>query len=336
MKKLSVVFMLLLSVLFIFLFGIYFWWVNASSAISSTKQEKSFLIKRGQDAQNIGQELYKQGFIKSPLAFKVYVQLKGLSEKIPSGEYMLSPSYTLPEVVSILLKGPVQIWVSIPEGLRREEIAQRLINALEIPKKDSEEFRGEFLRLTQGKEGYLFPDTYLFPKNVTPHKVVNVMEVNFEKRVTKEMRSDIEKQGRTLEQVIVLASIVERETKTDKERPVVAGLLLARLKEGFLLQADASLQYGLANLQCKKASDCANWWPKVTRSDYTNLQSPYNVYKYQGLPPTPICNPGLSAIKAVIYPEETEYRYYIHDANGKIHFAKTLKEHNENVSRYLR
>ncbi|MCX7928648.1 MAG: endolytic transglycosylase MltG [Patescibacteria group bacterium] len=336
MKRFSKTIIFFFAIFFVLLLVSYLWWKSSSSAVSNVGEEKKFLIKKGQSAESIGTELYRQGFIKSPLAFKIYVQLKGLSDKIPSGEYLLSSSYTLSEVISILLKGPTEVWISIPEGLRREEIVQRLVEALEISDVEADDFRDEFLRLTLDKEGYLFPDTYLMPKNVSPQKIVDIMLDNFEKRVDQQMRADIAKQGKTLSQVIVLASIIERETKTEQERPIIAGLLLARLKEGFLLQTDAALQYGLANLQCKNVGVCTNWWPKITKNDYTNLDSPYNVYKYQGLPPTPICNPGLSSIKAVIYPQQTEYRYYIHDLNGKVYFAKTLKEHNENIKLYLK
>ncbi|MCS7092378.1 MAG: endolytic transglycosylase MltG [Patescibacteria group bacterium] len=323
--------------LFVILFVGYLWWSDVSSAVSTLKEERKFLIKKGQTAESIGQELYKQGFIKSPLAFKIYIQVKGLSDKIPSGEYLISPSYKLSEVVTKLLKGPVEIWVTIPEGLRLKEIVERLIDALEIPDAKAFEFRSEFFTFAEDKEGYLFPDTYLFPKDIRPKEIVSIMEANFERKVDQQMRLDIAKQGKTLHQVVILASIIERETKTEQEKPIVAGLLLARLREGFFLQTDAVLQYGLANEECHKVEYiCTNWWPKITRSHYTDLKGPYNVYKYQGLPPTPICSPGLSSIKAVVYPEETDYRYYIHDKNGKIHFAKTLKEHNENVARYLK
>lgn len=336
MKNIFRAFLLFFVLLFVSASGGYIWWSQNSTSVTSIEEEKSFLIKKGQNAQSIGEDLYEQGFIKSPLAFKIYIQVKGLSSKLPAGEYTISPSYSLSEIVTTFLSGPTELWVSIPEGYRREEIVEKVISTLEIPSTEASEFRSEFLKLTQAKEGYLFPDTYLFPKEVTAQKVINAMEANFEKKVDQKMRTDISSQGRSLAQVIVLASIIERETKTDSERPIVAGLLLARLDEGFLLQTDASLQYALANIQCGKTKTCTNWWPQITRADYTGLSSPYNVYKFQGLPPTPISNPGLSSIKAAVYPQETDYRYYIHDNDGKIHFAKTLDEHNANVSRYLR
>jgi UPF0755 protein len=315
----------------------YFWWQNNTKPVASTTQKQSFLIKKGQSGVLVGRDLEEQGLIKSALAFKIYIQVKGLSEKLPAGEYLISPSYSLPQVVDTFLSGPTEVWVTIPEGLRREEIVERVIDGLSIEKTLQDEFRSEFLSLTKNSEGYLFPDTYLFPKEASAQKVVSVLTSTFDKKVDAKMREDLKKTGLTLPNAVILASLIERETRSDDERPIVAGLLLARIDEGFYLQTDASLQYALANAQCAKtASSCTNWWPQVSRDDYTSLASPYNVYKYFGFPPTPISNPGISSLKAVVYPQETEYRYYIHDTNGRIHFAETLDEHNQNVRTYLR
>ena len=132
--------------------------------------------------------------------------------------------------------------------------------------------------------------------------------------------------GLSFEKAIVLASIIERETKTDQERPVVSGILIKRLNSGWPLQTDAAVQYAVGTSK--------EWWPILTL-DNLSAGSPYNTYKYQGLPPTPIASPGLSSIRGVLNPTESEYWYYIHDTKGQIHYAETLEEHNTNIARYL-
>lgn len=138
------------------------------------------------------------------------------------------------------------------------------------------------------------------------------------------------------EEVLILASIVEREVKFNNDRPIVAGILLKRLEKNWPLQADATVQYAIASAKCKgKSAKCGNWWPKnLTREDL-KIKSPYNTYLYPGLPPGPICNPGLAAIEAVLNPVGSEYWFYLSDEEGKMHYAKTAEEHEENISKYL-
>jgi UPF0755 protein len=130
----------------------------------------------------------------------------------------------------------------------------------------------------------------------------------------------------TFSEAIVMASILERETKTDAERPIVAGILLNRIEDGMPLQVDASVQYAVGTSK--------NWWPILTLEDL-KINSSYNTYKFRGLPPGPIASPGLSSIEAVMNPEKSDFWYYIHDSDGKIHYAKTLAEHNANIAKYL-
>ena len=293
-------------------FGVYIWWTRNSLALSSNSSLKDFVITKGSSASLIGNNLYRKGFIKSPFAFKIYLQLKGQSKGIQAGEYSLSPSFSLIQIVSELLKGPTEIWVTIPEGLRREEIASKFSISFG---KDSG-FEQKFLQESASFEGYLFPDTYLFPKTASPAMVVAKMRDTFEEKVG----------AKTLKEVVIVASIIERETRSDEERPIVAGILYKRLKAKWPLQIDATVQYAVAN--------SSNWWEPLTREDL-EINSPYNTYKFTGLPPTPIANPGLSSIKAALYPEESAYWFYLHDAKGNIHFAKTIEEHHKNVREFL-
>jgi len=286
-----------------------FWFYTNSKPVSNVANFKDFLITKGSGASQIGNKLEKEGLIKNALAFKIYVQVNGQAGRIQAGEYRLSPGLSLFGLVKELLTGPRELWVTVPEGLRREEIAQRFASSLG---KD-EEFIDSFLDASDGFEGHLFPDTYLFPKTASASAVVNKMTRTFDSKT-----SDLDL---TRDQII-LASLIERETRTDEERPVVAGILMNRLAIGMALQVDATVQYAKGS------------WGVVTKEDL-EINSPYNTYKFPGLPPSPIANPGLSSLKAAASPEESDYFYYLHDSNGQIHYAKTLEEHNRNINTYL-
>ncbi|MCH7729907.1 endolytic transglycosylase MltG [Patescibacteria group bacterium] len=320
------------------------WWKTNIKAPSREASIERFVIPKGYSASQIGNRLFEQGFIKNSLAFKFYVQVTGKAEKIQAGEFTLSQNFSLIEVVERLTGGPEELWITIPEGLRREEVVERVIESLELEPGKATVFRKEFLAETDGKEGFLFPDTYLFPGDIVASVVVEKLERTLDNKIS-EFAGAISSSGYSEKEIITLASIIERETKTDKERPVVAGILFNRLKIGMALQVDATVQYAVANVKCQMSPaspseagrvnvKCGDWWPTLTKQDL-KIDSPYNSYKFTGLPPAPIANPGVSSIRAVIFPEDSDYLYYIHDSGGNIHYAKTLEEHNENVRRYL-
>ena len=331
--------LILIGLIFISLVVGFLWWNENSKAVSVNAKEVDFLITKGKGASQIAQVLYSEGLIKNPLAFKIYVQVKGYSDKIQTGRYSLSPSLTIPQMVNLLVKGPKDVWVTIPEGLRREEIVERFIQGLEKEGQEASIFRLEFLEASEDSEGFLFPDTYLFPREVKAAGVVSAMKNTFDKRIN-EFENEVRGSELILKEIVTLASIIERETKTDEERPLVAGILLNRIDIGMGLQVDAAVQYAVASAKCQPKADrplddkCEDWWPILTLDDL-EINSSYNTYKYSGLPPTPIANPGLSSLKAAVLPEETDYLYYLHDSEGNIHYAKTLDEHNENVRNYL-
>lgn len=313
------------------------WWQNAIQPPASFTESKAFVISKGASAASIGKKLVKEGIIRNELAFKIYVQLTGRQKSIKAGFYKLPPKLTLPAVVKKLAQGPEGVWVVYPEGLRREESALVTIKTLGLQGKNAEKFWHDFLSLSQGKEGFLFPDTYLFSLYITPKQVIAEMTENFEKKWA-QLSSDLTKSNLTQKEVIVLASIVERETRSDEERPIVAGILLKRLASSWPLQADATLQYILGTKRCSKLPlpevlDC-NWWTPPAGAD-KKLRSSYNTYLINTLPPAPIANPGLSSIKAVLQPQDSPYWFYLHDKNGNIHYARTIQEHNQNIRKYL-
>jgi UPF0755 protein len=331
-------FLIPVSLLFAFLlFGLggFVWWKENTKPVSSTASAVRFVIPKGRSAAEIGSELYKQGLIRNPLTFKVYLQLMGKTKTVQAGEFKLSPSLSLPEIVDALYKGPLEIWVTIPEGLRREEVVEKFVTGLELQGDSATAFRSDFLTASKNKEGYLFPSTYLFPRDVSSGKVVDTLTQTFQRKLDEAKAGKISQNNLSLEDTVTLASLIERETKTDTERPVVAGILLNRLRIGMALQVDATVQYALANLQLTTNNlQPKSWWPTVLLNDL-EITSPYNTYKQTGLPPAPIANPGASSLSAALFPEENNYFYYIHDPSGQIHYAVTLSEHNANVRKYL-
>lgn len=332
MKRLLIPLVVISFLIILGLFS-FSWWKTNSQPVSEVISQQRFVIPKGLSAAEVGAKLSKQGLIKNPLAFKIYVQVGGKAKKMQAGEYNLSPSLSLPEIVEKLTQGPDELWVIIPEGLRREEIVERLIESLEMAPGQAASFKQEFLKLSEGKEGFLFPDTYLFARDTQADLVVRKLMVTFDEKIML-FKDEIDSGPHTLNQIITLASIIERETATDEERPVVAGILLKRLEAGVALQTDATVQYAQATQKCGARSTNCEWWPVITRQDL-EIASSYNTYKFTGLPPGPIANPGLSSIEAVVAPQGSPYWYYIHDSEGGIHYARTLEEHNGNIRRYL-
>ena len=306
-----------------------FWYFSATAAPSSRTDEVRFVITKGSSATKIAADLEEAGLIKSALAFKVYTQLNDEAGSIPPGEFSVPQNLSIEELIAHLREGPTELWVSIPEGLRREEIAERVISQLNMSGADAIAFREEFLALTRDEEGYLYPDTYLFPKDASAQVVVDRLTSTFDTKFTYDGSGVL-----TREEAVILASIIERETITAEERPMVAGILLNRISEDWPLQADATAQYALGTSRCGRKIGC-DWWVPPTRDDL-QINSPYNTYVVQGLPPGPISNPGISSLNAAANPTPNDYMFYIHDTDQIIRYAETLDEHNANVQRYLR
>ncbi|OGG04977.1 hypothetical protein A2Z33_06830 [Candidatus Gottesmanbacteria bacterium RBG_16_52_11] len=301
----------------------FLWWKDGISAVNPQDSTPvNFVIRKGEGIKSIATRLSQENLIRSPTAFFVLIKLEGIEKQIQAGDFRLNRSLDARSVARELTHGFVDVWVTIPEGWRREEIAMKLSRELDIPET-------EFLKVAV--EGYMFPDTYLIPRDASASAVVDIFKRNFDTKVTSEIRREIEGQGISFADAVVLASLIEREGKTDDDRPVIAGILLNRLRLKMPLQVDATLQYALGY-----QADSKSWWKKTLSADDKSNPSPYNTYINTGLPPEPIANPGLSAIRAVGKPAVSDYLYYIHDENGTIHYARTLEEHNANVASYLR
>jgi len=314
MKKTSVIFGGLLVVIV----GFFLWWNNGMQAPDSKNTENSiFVINKGTAIRQVGNDLKEQGFIKDPVIFFLYVKKKGIDTGIQAGSYRLSPSMTLQQVMDTLQHGTIDVWVTIPEGFRAEEIAEVLEDTLIS-------YQPEWVDKLKQNEGYLFPDTYLIPTEADIDSVISIMRNNFN---TKVESIGLDPQS-NLNEIVIIASLIEREAITDNEKFIISSVIDNRLNAGMGLDIDATLQY-------IKGKSNGNWWT-VPTGEERQINSPYNTYRNAGLPPGPISNPGIVAIEAAMNPSKSPYFFYIHDREGNIYFAENLNEHNENVNRYLK
>lgn len=298
-------------------------------APSSDQTPKIFIIKPGQPVTQIAQNLKQEGLVKNAFAFRLLVAQMGIGKNIQAGDFRLTANMHARELAEELTHGAIDIWVTFPEGLRKAEIAD--IVEAKLKTKDNEKYafdKKEFLAAAQ--EGYLFPDTYLIAKDATSEVIATRLQTTFEEKVDQKTLEKGRENDLSQEDVITLASIIEREAKTNEERPIIAGILLNRLNAGIALQVDATVQYAKGYDSAKNS-----WWPQVTPEDYKSVKSLYNTYLHTGLPPAPISNPGLESIRAAAEPKDTEYMYYLHDSEGKIHYAITGEEHQRNIQEYL-
>ncbi|MBT7350400.1 endolytic transglycosylase MltG [candidate division WWE3 bacterium] len=305
-------------------------------------KEASFEIFDGESVSSIADRLYEGALINSSFLFKAHLVSQGLHTQIQAGIYRISAGSTIDDLSELFLHGTNDIAITFLEGWRAEEYARHA--AASFKKVDYQ----DFLALSREKEGYLFPDTYFFKIDTSEEKIVEVLKETFEEKTSGLIRQkDLDVIGLTELEVITFASIVEREVFDENDRPVVAGILIDRFKNGELIGADATTQYATAHLRicnpiaavlCPTAEEAAvlDWWPADITLDELNWDSPYNTRKNVGLPPKPISNPSISAIESVLNYQETPYNFYLTDDNGITHYAVTLDEHNENVARHLR
>ncbi len=329
----SKLFVIVILVVFVGTFAGYRYWNGALAPISDEAPLEDFVIQSGESLESVTKRLEDNNVIRDALVFQIYLRLNGLDREIQAGEYQVQPSLSVPEIAQALTRGTFQVRVTVQEGFRVEQVGNLVADAL--AEKASEDFNRDqwyqsFVDLAEEKEGYLFPDTYFLPQDAESGRVVDLMEENFDRRVTDELRADARESGMTLDEMVTMASIIEREARHPEDLPIVAGILLRRWREGTLIGADATVQYVLGYSESEET-----WWKKVITADDLEINSSYNTRKFPGLPPTPIANPGLAAMRAVVYPEETDYYYYLSDAEGRMHYAETLAEHEENSARYI-
>ena len=276
-------------------------------------------IKQGSGLNEIAADLKKDGVIKSPLVFKALTFLFLEHKNIKAGDYFFEEPFSVFGTVKRLTRGAYGLsptratvlegWTAWQMGGYFEELGFFS--------------REKWTESAEDKEGYLFPDTYFFLPNTGVKRVIEIMRENFNAKVSP-LLADIESAGRSFEDIVVIASIIEKEASDFEDAKIISGILWKRLDAGMGLQVDAALTYvtGKSSME-------------LTEKDLA-IDSPYNTYKYRGLPPTPIGNPGLDAIKAAVYPEETLYWYYLHGRDGEPRYAVDFEEHKENKQKYLR
>jgi UPF0755 protein len=290
--------------------------------------DQVFIVKEGASLKEVAADLEKTGLITDKTLFVLWTRLKGYGKDIRAGEYSLSPAMAPVQMIEILRKGLVILHsVTIPEGFTRDQIADALAAKGLADKR-------RFLELTQDKallrqygisapsfEGYLFPDTYQFSGGTPALAILDTMVKRFKQVVTPLVEMS-QGTGMKFEEVVILASIVEKETGRPEERPLIASVFLNRLKLGMRLESDPTVIYGIENFDGDlKKKDLAE-------------KTPYNTYVIHGLTPGPIANPGLESIKAVMDPARTDYLYFVSKNDGSHHFSKTLAEHNRAVEIY--
>lgn len=310
--------LIFLLLIFIFIFGLAVTWFCVLLVMPSKNTETVTLaIKKGDGSEQISTQLKTAGLIKSKLVFKAYLFINNKIDKVQVGEYFFQQT-NIPKIVSAITQAKdkrQEISITLVEGWTNNDMAAYL-------EEKGLSIKEEFLELAQKKEGYLFPDTYRVFIDGSAKDLTDKMLANFDSHVTEEMRQAYKNKGLSLNEAVVLASIVEKEAKLKSDKKIVAGIFLHRLQLGMKLESDATVNYITQK--------------NTTRPSYSDVavDSLYNTYKYSGLPPGPICNPGLDSLQAVAQPEETDYLYFLNTPNNKLVYSVTGEEHIANKNKY--
>jgi UPF0755 protein len=306
-----------------------FWYAVAADR-SHPPASQQLVIARGTTFDEVAAQLAAGGVIGNTLTFRILARLRDEDAAVRAGEYRFGPHVTQSDVLHALVTGGAQVatWVTIPEGFTAEQIAARLQgNGLGSSSALRKDFMQERLTVegarTKTLEGFLFPSTYLMPLGAAPEQIAALLTAQFLKELPRDAASRARALHVSVPQAVTVASLVEREAKSEADRPQIAAVIYNRLRIGMPLQVDATIEYALP--QHKSALSFAD----------LRIDSPYNSYVHVGLPPTPIANPGLASLEAAFHPAKSENLYYVYCGNGRHVFAKTLAEHQANVARCL-
>ncbi len=335
LKKIIIVVLILFAISFLY-------WRSLNSPADVSGKEQVFLVSKGETAKQIAGNLKKENLIRSAFYFKYNIWRKNFN--IMAGEYLISPKLTTQEIIKVLTTGEAisqEKSIRIIEGWNIKDIGAYLEKNNAVSSKSFTVLAGaplngwkfafikpEFLNEAPAQanlEGYLFPDTYRIFKDTAVEGIIGKMLANFDKKLTPDIRAEIKRQKKTIYEIVIMASIIEKEVRSRDDMKIVSGIFWDRIKNGQALNSCATLAYILGVNK-----------PQYSLED-TKVASPYNTYKYRGLPPGPIANPGFNAIKAAVYPEYTGYNYFLSDpATGQTIYSKTLDEHNRNKAKYLK
>lgn len=314
------------SFLCIFLTSLITYGVVVARPVSTTPGiSQVIVVEPGMTGQQIGELLFSKGLIKNVLVFRIVARIEGLESSLQAGEYEFTPDMTVQKIVAILAKGETVFrQLVIPEGFTVDQVAE-LIDKSKIGSgakfKELAKNYTPYAYMETGNpvkykaEGFIFPETYRITKGTTEEQLLAMFVAQFDKQLTPEIRGKVNDLGMTIRQAVILASLVEKEARVAKDRPVIAGVFRNRLKQDMPLQSCATIQYILG-------------YPKeeLTVKD-TEIASPYNTYQNMGLPPGPVANPGMAALNAVINSDQTSYLYFVADKNGSHIFSETYEQH---------
>ena len=318
-----------LTLISIVIFAV-FYFIYACLPVSSEYKTTIVEIRPGMNLKQVTQELARKNLLNSPPAFRLLTWLEGKENQIQVGEFELSPSLASGEILKIITSGKTHLHpVTIPEGYRITEIAdviaQKGLTTKEefLQETEKKELLADLDIPIENLEGYLFPDTYHFGKFLGTKKIVKTMLDTFKQRVlTDEILNRAKEMDMTIHETITLASLIEKETGMESERSLISSVFHNRLKKNILLQTDPTVIYAISNFD-----------GNIRKKDLS-IDSPYNTYKYPGLPPGPIASPGLESILAALNPVESKYLYFVSRQDGSHQFSKSLIEHNRAVHRF--
>jgi len=286
----------------------------------SAQEETFFSIQKGKGSKDIAINLKEQGLIRWVLPFRIYVLVRGISSDLQAGVYQVSSAMNIPQMAGKFVRGEVaQEKITITEGWNLRDIAWYFEQKGMFQAEELFELNGGW---AGNLEGYLFPDTYQVNRGESLEEIVVRFQDNFEQKLAPYL-SEISQAGKTLAEIIIMASLIEKEVQTKEDKEIVAGILWKRLRASIPLQVDATITYITGEKSIK-----------VSKED-TQIDSPYNTYLYYGLPAGPICNPGLESIETALNPVGSSYWYYLSTPEGETIFSKTLEEHNIAKAKYL-
>lgn len=293
-------------------------------------------IPSGSTINSISNILYENELIKNKTMFKALVKVSNKASSIKAGKYLLNQSYSNSGIIDLLASGKIYqdgVKITIPEGSTSKEIVSILVNKKlgEKSRYDElinkpEEFKAEFEFLNDkginSLEGFLYPDTYYFNEEDSEDEILLGMLKRFSDECVGKVQEDIEKSDKSLQEIITMASIVEKEAVLDEDRPLIASVFYNRIKIGMPLQSDATIQYIFEKRK------------KIVTYKDLKIDSPYNSYKNKGLPPTPIANPGIKSIEAVLNPADTDYLYFVAKMDGGNNYSTNYQDHLKYVKEY--
>jgi len=316
------IFLLFLSLVFLAVLVVFAFLYLNNRPVSSDTSSKVFTVKSGDGIKQTAQNLEDKKFIRNKYVFLFYSYKLSLNKKIQAGNFKLSSNLTTKELVTKLSKGGVtDYWLKIIDGTRVEELTNSFPTNLSFTGKD-------FVAKAKSLQGYIYPDSYLVPQYFTIDQILTTIQTNFDQKFAK-AKVGATNTKLTDKQIVVLASIIEREARTLKVKQGVAGVLMNRLNINMPFQSDVTVQFARDS-----KNNPTDYWKDLDAADIS-IVSPFNTYKNPGLPPSPLCNPGYDSLYAAFHPTESDYLYYLTGTDNQMHYAITFEQHKSNIKNYL-